>query len=166
MEQYVGGVTSRLKTYLQEDRKRLGPQAVRIVESINHCIKAEQLQDLLSHNQELFPTLLSLVRKFPLNNIFHNEVEKLITTSLASTPALVRNVPSSSSRLSKVQIFSTGWRTKPKKNSNAERTRNTPKKDTSDISSWSADAWSSKVRSIQLFLKWSRTRDLALLWKW
>jgi hypothetical protein len=41
MEKYLQGVTSRLKSYLQEDRRRLGPQAVRMVESLNTCLKAD-----------------------------------------------------------------------------------------------------------------------------
>lgn len=34
-----------------------------------------------------------MIKKYPLNNIFHNEVEKLLTNCLNSTSALASAVP-------------------------------------------------------------------------
>lgn len=45
LQKYLEGATQRLQNYLREEnRTRLGPQAIRIVESLNHCMKADQFK--------------------------------------------------------------------------------------------------------------------------
>lgn len=79
----MDGAVIKLQKYEKEDRPRLGVVGFRLLETFNICLKVEGHRSLFTRNKELFPTLIGLVKKYPLNNIFHNEVFKLLTTTLS-----------------------------------------------------------------------------------
>lgn len=93
LSQYLQGVTQTLQSYLVDGRKHLGVAAVRLVESLNSCLRSWRVNECLAKDTQLYPTLLALARKYPLNNIFHNEAFRLLTSSLSSPfPELTQNV--------------------------------------------------------------------------
>ena len=76
-----------------EGKGRLGVGRVKMIEVLNFILKREKVRLLLSGRKDFFPLLFSLVKKYPLNNILHNEAFKLIAACLASeTTELAENV--------------------------------------------------------------------------
>lgn len=62
----------------------MGVVGFKLLESFNLCLKTEGEHLYFSKNKQIFPTLFKLVQKYPLNNIFHNEVFRFMTTCLSS----------------------------------------------------------------------------------
>ena len=84
LKKYVTAAVSKLMEYRVEERLRLGVAGFRIAESFNICMKVDRLGELFSSNRNVFPSLLTLFKKFPRNNIFQNEVLKLVSAILSS----------------------------------------------------------------------------------
>jgi hypothetical protein len=44
----------------------------KLIESFNICLKGKNYITYFVQHKELFSTLFGLIKKYPLNNIFHN----------------------------------------------------------------------------------------------
>jgi hypothetical protein len=81
---FLLGVIGKLKDVAAEDRTRLGLMPMRLLEIFNYAIRGQKVREWLVGVENVFPVVLALVRKYPFNNIFHNEVFKLINAALAA----------------------------------------------------------------------------------
>lgn len=68
---FVDGALDKLKAAVEEKRSRLGVGRVRMLELLNLIHKRSLIQDYLS-KQEVFPTVIAIIRAYPLNNILHS----------------------------------------------------------------------------------------------
>ena len=89
---YISGAVAQLKKFQEGERARLGVVGFKFVESFNLLLKVGSFHLLLAGSQEIFGILLGLVKKHPLNNIFHGEVFKFLTTCLNSQTKLSAGV--------------------------------------------------------------------------
>ena len=92
-KKYIGGAVASLKRFLEGERARLGVVGFKFIDSFNLLMKVETFHELFAESQELVGILLGLVKKYPLNNIFHGEVFKFLVTCLNSQSKLSVKVP-------------------------------------------------------------------------
>jgi hypothetical protein len=89
----VEGALSKLRRSIEEERPRLGMARVKLLEILSMLMKRSWVREWAAGQEDFFSVLLALVRQYPLNNILHNKIFRIVSSALTpETPSLTANV--------------------------------------------------------------------------
>ncbi len=65
-------------------RPKIGTGRIKIIEILRFILKENILntKDIVGNTDNFFSILLNLMREYPMNNLLHNEISKIIETAL------------------------------------------------------------------------------------
>lgn len=65
-------------------RPKIGTGRIKIIEILRFILKENILstKDIIGNTDNFFSILLSLMKEYPMNNLLHNEIAKIIETAL------------------------------------------------------------------------------------
>jgi hypothetical protein len=83
LEHFVQKSCEKL-TVVARSRPKLGTGRIKIIEILRFIIKENILntKDIVARTENFFPILINLFREYPLNNLLHNEIIKILEIAL------------------------------------------------------------------------------------